>query len=671
MEDTKLEMLSERNVQSWKEEINKPRLEDKEKIQIIKEDAPLIEDEINKNFFFDFKNISEKDLNYKGKKGNIKKFKRNIISNYKNINLIILLIFFNLIISNNNKIEYKISKIKLKIKNTGFSDILNSNLIRNQVDNYILDLSYNIIIELIWNNPIENCHHMFDGFSNSIIEIDLSNFDISKVTDMSSMLNGCSKLEYINLTNFKDNNSLNVTDIFNSVPDNIVVCLNESSDKILNEIKKKNCYTLDCSDNWKINQKKIVSKTDICFDIFNNDILYKYEYHGLYYENCINGNLINNSTINYCKCNNENCNSCSNLSFLDLEYNLYEIEGDNNLNIYRKCYKDIAGYYLDISDNIYKKCYYSCERCEIKGDGIAHNCIKCNNNYSIEYKMNNYSNCYQNCSNYYYYDEYNNHHCSNDSSCPDEYSILEGMECKKINKITNIEENLKTNCLNNIKTEVEEEIKCYDSIMKYMEDIFISKDYDTSFLDKGKDEIIEIKKIKVILTTSQNQRNNINSNITNIDLGECEQSLRRAYNLTNNETLYIKMLEVSQEEMRITKIEYDIYAKLNGGNLVKLSLNECKNNKISLLIPVYNVDNLDKLNRKSGYYNDFCYTATSDSGTDITIKDRRNEYPLNAVCQDGCDFEDYNYTFKKAICSCHAKESSSSFNDMKIDKKNH
>ena len=28
----------------------------------------------------------------------------------------------------------------------------------------------------------------------------------------------------------------------------------------------------------------------------------------------------------------------------------------------------------------------------------------------------------------------------------------------------------------------------------------------------------------------------------------------------------------------------------------------------------------------------------------------------------------YNYTFKKAICSCHAKESSPSFADMKIDK---
>ena len=69
------------------------------------------------------------------------------------------------------------------------------------------------------------------------------------------------------------------------------------------------------------------------------------------------------------------------------------------------------------------------------------------------------------------------------------------------------------------------------------------------------------------------------------------------------------MLEIFQEGMKIPKIEYDIYSKLNGENLTKLNLNSCKNSKISLLIPVNNVDNIDKLNRSSGYYTDFCYVA--------------------------------------------------------------
>ena len=242
------------------------------------------------------------------------------------------------------------------------------------------------------------------------------------------------------------------------------------------------------------------------------------------------------------------------------------------------------------------------------------------------------------------------------------------MECKKNYKIANIEGNLSVNCLINKNTK-EEEKNCYDTILNNIENIYTSKNYDTSYLDNGKDEIIEIEKLKIILTTNENQKKNINSDTTNIDLGDCENSLRQSYNLSSDEILYIKMLEVSQEGMRIPKVEYDIYTKLNGENLEKLSLDSCKNNKISLLIPINNIDNIDKLNSKSGYYNDFCYTATSDSGTDITLEDRKNEYTSNAVCQDGCDFDNYNKNTKKAICSCHAKESSSSFAFMKIDKK--
>ena len=141
--------------------------------------------------------------------------------------------------------------------------------------------------------------------------------------------------------------------------------------------------------------------------------------------------------------------------------------------------------------------------------------------------------------------------------------------------------------------------------MDNIEDVYTSKNYNTSDLDNGKDEILEIEKMKVILTTTKNQKDNINNNNTNIDLGECEQSLRQTYNLTDDEILYIKMLEISQEGMKIPKIEYDVYAKLDGEKLTKLSLNSCENDKISLLIPVNNIDNIDKLNINSGYYNDF------------------------------------------------------------------
>ena len=171
----------------------------------------------------------------------------------------------------------------------------------------------------------------------------------------------------------------------------------------------------------------------------------------------------------------------------------------------------------------------------------------------------------------------------------------------------------------------------------------------------------------VTFTTTQNQKNNLNNNMTSIDLGECGILLRNYYNLTNNETLYMKKLEVIQEGMKIPKLEYDIYCKLNGSNLIKLNLSFCRNTKISLSIPIEIKDSLDKLNSSSEYYNDICYTSTTGSGTDIILKDRKNEYINKTVCQDDCDFSGYNYTSKKANCSCKVKDSSFSFADININ----
>ena len=76
------------------------------------------------------------------------------------------------------------------------------------------------------------------------------------------------------------------------------------------------------------------------------------------------------------------------------------------------------------------------------------------------------------------------------------------------------------------------------------------------------------------------------------------------------------------------------------------------------------------MNSSSGYYNDICYTATSDNGTDITLNDRKNEFIENnkSVCQEKCIFTEYDYNTKKAKCSCDIEESSTSLKNIKIDK---
>ena len=122
--------------------------------------------------------------------------------------------------------------------------------------------------------------------------------------------------------------------------------------------------------------------------------------------------------------------------------------------------------------------------------------------------------------------------------------------------------------------------------------------------------------------------------------------------------------------MKAKKIEYDVYSKLSGNNLEKLNLTICKDTKVSINIPIEISGNIDKFNTSSGYYNDICYVATSEDGTDISLKDRKNEYIEgdNLICQEGCILTTYDSNTKKAKCECNAKQSSSSYADMTINK---
>ena len=263
-----------------------------------------------------------------------------------------------------------------------------------------------------------------------------------------------------------------------------------------------------------------------------------------------------------------------------------------------------------------------------------------------------------------------NFHCTQDSSCPKEYSKLNKnkMECVKYDLLKELED-LKINVINvTEKMSKVEEIKYYDNLIKTIEKEFI-ENYDIEKLNSG-DEVIKTEKMTITFTTVENQKNNINKNVTAINLGGCEQLLRDYYNISSNEKLYMKTTEIYQEGMKIPKVEYDIYSALFGENLKKLNLKVCGNSKISISLPIKLTEKLDILNSSSGYYNDICYTTTSEDGTDISLKDRKTDFidKNKTVCQDYCEFSKYDSDNMKVECSCEIKESSSSITDMNIDK---
>ena len=118
-------------------------------------------------------------------------------------------------------------------------------------------------------------------------------------------------------------------------------------------------------------------------------------------------------------------------------------------------------------------------------------------------------------------------------------------------------------------------------------------------------------------------------------------------------------------------IEYEVYYPFDSSNnLTKLNLSICKNTKIELSIPVVINESLDKYNITSNYYNDICTIANSKKGTDITLSDRKNEYINNnmTLCEENCKLIEYNYTSKRAKCSCDIKTNIPNIDKIKFDK---
>jgi len=696
-----------------------------------------------------------------------------IIRNYIIVTLSILINIFTLIKNTIFDLYYfQYSNITLKIKGIGLHTIIgdpdnfegfdylkkvyiNGNVQNeieceyyfNQTDNYV---------ELIWDDNINYCQYMFSECE-EIIEIDLSNFNTSQVTEMESMFYGCSSLtsinlsnldtsqvedmesmfdgcssltsldlsyfdtsqvmymtymfcdcllltslnlsnfntekvisinnmfygcinlEYINLNNFDETKLDSAFNLFKNVPDNVVIFIGKSitNDRI-SQITGKSCPIIDYTNQWKLKQKKLINNNNNeCIDSCDNSTQYPYEYNGKCYENCSKGYLLdeNKKQTNKCKCELDKCLLCTKVSLYkelctECNYNYYPKENDpSNLGEYINCYNNIQeGYYLD--NNKYIQCYYTCKICNKSGSINFHNCIECNDNYPLKIKKNGYYlNCYENCSYYYYFDVNNIYHCTTNLSCPKEYPKLneETNECIK-NDINDIIKDL-------IKDEVEilskkEEIEYYDNLINIIEEAFTSENYDILKLDNGQNEVIKTGKITITLTTLINEKNNINSNLTTIIFGVCENLLKHFYNLSDNETLYLKKTEIAQEGFRIPKVEYDVYSKLFGTNLTKLNLTACENIDISILIPLKLNESLDILNCSSGYFNDICYTTKSEDETDITLKDRKAEFidKNKTVCQEECLFSNYNNENLKVECSCKVKESSKSISDMNINK---
>ena len=393
------------------------------------------------------------------------------------------------------------------------------------------------------------------------------------------------------------------------------------------------------------------------------------------YDSCETCDRIGNKSYHYCL-------SCK-LNFIEMNKEYYFLL-TNNITIFKNCYEKCPFYYfIDINKNKsycteYPKCLDNYNKFIVAKNECVSNCSNDIDN-PYEFRKECFNECSQGSMLYINKSYINplknidkNYYCEVICDEKNPFEIISKQECVNNCSINDL---LTKSCLLKYETKnnSEENNIAQKTFLDSIENSFTSGNYNTSNLDEGNDDLIRLNNIVITLSTLENQKSKENkSNYTSINLNKCEELIRKEYNISENKTIYIKKFDTEQEDFSIPKINFDIYSKIFDNNLTKLNLSVCKNIKIDFTLPIEINEPIDKLNLSSGYFNDICYPAKSNKGTDIIMKDRKNEFIENnkAICQEDCDFSYYHYNMKKAKCSCEVKTDSFSFSleNMKINK---
>ena len=158
----------------------------------------------------------------------------------------------------------------------------------------------------------------------------------------------------------------------------------------------------------------------------------------------------------------------------------------------------------------------------------------------------------------------------------------------------------------------------------------------------------------------------IQNNRTYLEFQECISVLKQVWNIEESENLIIARIEIERVNVITNKVGYKIFRPLGG----KLDLSVCSdlNVKVNYLIKDTDLINLklaksmkekeiDIYNGEDSFFNDFCLNFTSANKTDVTLKDRREDYFQNiSYCEKGCTYLGIDLEKFRVECGCPIKD---------------
>ena len=482
---------------------------------------------------------------------------------------------------------------------------------------------------------------MFEN-DESLISLDLSNFNISSLNTMRSLCTGCKSLIYLNLITFIEDKYIYVDSTISGVQQDLIFCIDSNQSSRIFSNLNKTTTNKDCNNTCFSPSKKIIIGKRICIDKCTNDDTYIYEYNNICYNKEEYEAIIKNMGINVSIANiSESIPKTVLIESTDKNID----NDDDNKNTIGVTEKSKEVFKSEQVEEILTT--------EIINENIKTTFIKKNNlTEAIEITEEK-------------------------KDIIDKSIISTNIINEKTNNINKSEINntsIKHNTENIFKEKQGisvDNILEKDNLIKYIKEDLINgnlKPLISNLTNGDKNDLTSINKdIIYQITTTENQKNKTYSNISTINLGECEDRLKSIYKIDKNLSLIIFKVDYFMEGLLIPVIGYEVYHPLN---FSQLNLNYCKNITIKLNIPVsINENNLYKHDPTSEYYNDECYTYTTEEGTDLILNDRQNDFNDNnlSLCEGNCIFNGYDTTTKKVLCECETKPKISNISDIAND----
>ena len=393
----------------------------------------------------------------------------------------------------------------------------------------------------------------------------------------------------------------------------------------------------------------------------NDEIVYYIKESVLYSKYCY-------ISIKIC---NEACEECDEYS--DEKYNTkclscntdhFPLEDDSSICIHKD--ESIPYYYYELTQ--FSKCYDTCEYCKSKGNSTNHQCMKCKSDLIVS---PNLTQCICDITQYYWSLINDAYVCQDDTHCTDSYPYLIENTKQCVSSCPNDKKLYQNICYEECpegtkeSMNICEEIKITNDVplnetINIIEDNILDayNNYSVIHTDNSTIEIID---------TSNPEINNL-TNVSRINLGECEQILKSYYNIPSEESLMIMKIDIRRQRSFTNQVEYSVYSK----NGTKLDLKLCDKVDILISIPVNIPEGNDiKIDQakemlEQGYdiydladpfYNDICSSYTSNDNTDITLEDRRKEFYQNITfCEDNCSYNGFDIDTLMVNCTSGIKE---------------